>query len=141
MLALGQRGIRLSLDIYGPDTSNCDEQLTAGVVGHWLIGFLVHNQGAMSYRVEDAAMQGRNIRFTSLLTMGESWHNNHHAFPGSAKLGLLSGEWDPGWWALLDMKRMGLVWDIKLPENLPARPELRTLPVAVDAVPAITAHH
>jgi stearoyl-CoA desaturase (delta-9 desaturase) len=116
-------------------------RVTAGVVGHWLIGFLAHNQGAMSYRVEDAAVQGRNIRFTSLLTMGESWHNNHHAFPGSAKLGLLPGEWDPGWWALLAMKRMGLVWDIKLPENLPARPELRTLPVAVDAVPAITAHH
>ena len=34
------------------------------------------------------------------LTMGECWHNNHHAFPGSARLGLHPGEWDPGWWVL-----------------------------------------
>jgi stearoyl-CoA desaturase (delta-9 desaturase) len=51
--------------------------------------------------VDGAAVQGRNIPLTSLLTMGESWHNNHHAFPGSARLGLYAGEWDPGWWMLL----------------------------------------
>jgi fatty-acid desaturase len=53
----------------------------------------------MRYEVGDAAVQGRNIRFTSLLTVGESWHNDHHAFPGSARLGLFAGEWDPGWWS------------------------------------------
>ena len=46
-------------------------------------------------------MQGYNVPFAALLTMGESWHNNHHAFPGSARLGLRAGEWDPGWWVLL----------------------------------------
>jgi hypothetical protein len=74
--------------------------VTAGVFGHWLIGYFAHNHGDMRHVVDDAAVQGRNIRWTSLLTMGECWHNNHHAFPGSARLGLHAGEWDPGWWVL-----------------------------------------
>ncbi|RSZ38183.1 MULTISPECIES: acyl-CoA desaturase [unclassified Variovorax] len=99
-------------------------RVTAGVLGHWLIGWFAHNHGAMNYEVRGAAVQGRNIPWTSLLTMGESWHNNHHAFPGSARLGLAPGEWDPGWWMLRLLERVGLVWDLRLPESLPPRPEL-----------------
>lgn len=99
-------------------------RVTAGVFGHWLIGYLAHNHGSVVREVRGAAVQGHNIRFTSLLTMGECWHNNHHAFPGSARLGLASDEWDPGWWTLSVLKRAGLVWDIRLPADLPPRPEL-----------------
>lgn len=102
-------------------------RVTAGVVGHWLIGYFAHNDGDMHYRVNGAAVQGRNIRFTSLLTMGESWHNNHHAFPGSARLGLFAGEWDPGWWMLIILKKLGLVWDLILPADLAIRAELEAL--------------
>ena len=102
-------------------------RVLAGVGGHWLIGYFAHNHGAMHYEVRDAAVQGRNIRWTSLLTMGECWHNNHHAFPGSAKLGLQAGEWDPGWWVLVALQRCGLVWQVRLPEHLAHRPELITL--------------
>jgi fatty-acid desaturase len=102
-------------------------RVTAGVGGHWLIGYFAHNHGEMHYAVTDAAVQGHNVRWTSLLTMGECWHNNHHAFPGSARLGLRRGEWDPGWWMLLFLQRCGLVWDIRLPHHLPARPELKGL--------------
>jgi stearoyl-CoA desaturase (delta-9 desaturase) len=105
-------------------------RVTAGVFGHWLIGYFAHNHGGMHHEVSGAAVQGRNIPLTSLLTMGESWHNNHHAFPGSARLGLYAGEWDPGWWALLLLRRLGWVWDLTLPSDLPARAEL----VPVDAV-------
>jgi stearoyl-CoA desaturase (delta-9 desaturase) len=103
-------------------------RVTAGVFGHWIIGFLAHNHGEMHHVVEGAAVQGRNVRWTSLLTMGESWHNNHHAFPGSARLGLREGEWDPGWWALSALARLGLVSNLRLPEDLAPRPELRALP-------------
>ncbi len=99
-------------------------RITAGVFGHWLIGYFAHNHGGMHYEVHGAAVQGRNIYFTSLLTMGECWHNNHHAFPGSARLGLLPGEWDPGWWVLTGLRHAGLVWAIKLPNDLPFRTEL-----------------
>ncbi|MED5616991.1 acyl-CoA desaturase [Janthinobacterium sp. P210005] len=100
-------------------------RVSAGVLGHWLIGYFAHNHGQMHFHVDGAAVQGRNIRLTSLLTMGECWHNNHHAYPGSARLGLLPGEWDPGWWMLLLLRRLGLVSGLRLPHDLAPRPELR----------------
>jgi sn-2 palmitoyl-lipid 9-desaturase len=100
-------------------------RVTAGVFGHWLIGYFAHNHGAMNYEVKGAAVQGKNVAWMSLITMGESWHNNHHAFPGSARLGLRRGEWDPGWWVLCAMRRVGLVTSLVTPQHLPTRPELR----------------
>lgn len=102
-------------------------RVTAGVTGHWLIGWFAHNRGDLVHEVRGAAVQGRNVRWTSLLTMGECWHNNHHAFPGSARLGLAPGEWDPGWWVLAALRRCGLVWNVRLPEDLPHRPELHAV--------------
>lgn len=99
-------------------------RVSAGVIGHWIIGYLAHNHGVIVCEVRGAAVQGHNVRMASLLTMGECWHNNHHAFPGSARLGLAQGEWDPGWWVLSGLKRAGLVWGIRLPADLPARPEV-----------------
>ena len=99
-------------------------RVSAGVFGHWLIGYLAHNHGDIRHEVRGAAVQGCNVRFASLLTMGECWHNNHHAFPGSARLGLKPGEWDPGWWVLQLLARAGLVWDLRLPADLPHRAEL-----------------
>ena len=110
-------------------------RITAGVFGHWLIGYLAHNHGEILREARGAAIQGRNVRFASLLTMGECWHNNHHAFPGSARLGLRPGEWDPGWWVLLGLRRLSLVWNIKLPADLPPRPELVRV-----ATPLTTTH-
>ena len=109
-------------------------RVTAGVLGHWLIGYFAHNEGGMHFEVKDAAVQGRNIHLTSILTMGECWHNNHHAYPGSARLGLFAGEWDPGWWTLLLLRRLGLAWDFRLPQDLPARAELQSIDRLGDAL-------
>jgi stearoyl-CoA desaturase (delta-9 desaturase) len=102
-------------------------RIATGVFGHWLIGYFAHNHGAMEFYVRGAAVQGRNIRLTSLLTMGECWHNNHHAFPGSARLGLKPGEWDPGWWVLIALARVHLVWHVITPDKLDYRPELECI--------------
>ncbi|WP_444995232.1 acyl-CoA desaturase [Aliikangiella sp. IMCC44359] len=99
-------------------------RVVVSVIGHWLIGYFAHNKGHKSWYVEGASIQGYNIKFASLITMGESWHNNHHAFPGSARLGIEKGQYDPGWWVLKTLEKMQLVWDIRLPEDLPVRNEL-----------------
>ncbi|WP_431685679.1 acyl-CoA desaturase [Hahella sp. NBU794] len=102
-------------------------RVAVSVTGHWLIGYFAHNSGERDWHVNGAAVQGHNVRFAGLLTMGESWHNNHHAFPGSAMLGIYKGQSDPGWWVLNRLMNVGLVWNVRLPEHLPVRPELSAL--------------
>jgi fatty-acid desaturase len=97
------------------------------VTGHWLVGHFAHRQGQQTWIIEGAAAQGYNIRLAAFISMGENWHNNHHAFPGSAKMGLLPGQIDPGWWLIKAFEALGLAWDVKTPANLPARQGLRRI--------------
>jgi stearoyl-CoA desaturase (delta-9 desaturase) len=103
-------------------------RVAVSVTGHWLIGYFAHNRGPRSWHIEGAGVQGYNVRYCGIITMGEAWHNNHHAFPASARLGLHPGEIDPGWLVLQALERIGLVWNIKTPEVLPVRPNLVRLP-------------
>jgi fatty-acid desaturase len=107
-------------------------RVAASVTGHWLVGHFAHNDhpksSARNWHVEGAGVQGYNVPRVGLITFGEAWHNNHHAFPASAKLGLKAGESDPGWWVLLILLRLGLVSNLKTPETLPARANV--VPVA-----------
>lgn len=50
--------------------------------------------------------------------------SNHHAFPGSAKLGLYPGQADWGFLFIRLLERLGLAWDVRTPETLPPREEL-----------------
>jgi len=99
-------------------------RVAASVTGHWLVGFFAHNQGPRSWHIEGAGVQGYNVPYCGLITMGEAWHNNHHAFPGSAQLGVGEDEVDPGWWVLQALERFGLIWNVKTPAMLPHRPNL-----------------
>ncbi len=96
-------------------------RIVISLTGHWLIGHFAHNTGQCDWHIEDVAVQGYNVPFVGVLTMGESWHNNHHAFPGSAKLGIQDDQADPGWWLLSALIKIGWVWDAKLPDELPMR--------------------
>ncbi len=95
------------------------------VTGHWLVGHFAHRDGGQTWVVRGACVQGYDVKLAGLISMGESWHNNHHAFPGSAKLGLEPGQIDLGWTLLLAFERIGLAWNIVTPEQLPPRPALR----------------
>ncbi|MFT5896260.1 MAG: fatty-acid desaturase [bacterium] len=102
-------------------------RVSISILGHWLIGYFAHNHGARDWHVEGAMVQGYNVPWCGLLTMGESWHNNHHAYPGSAKLGLKAGQYDPGWWVLIMLKRLGLVSSLITNESLQDRKELQSI--------------
>lgn len=97
------------------------------VTGHWLIGYFAHRAGGQEWQVTNAGVQGYNIKFAGLITFGECWHNNHHAFPGSAKIGLRRGQTDPGWWMLKLFEFLGMAWNLKTPDSIPERKELRHL--------------
>jgi stearoyl-CoA desaturase (delta-9 desaturase) len=58
------------------------------------------------------ADESRNVRWLSLLSFGESWHNNHHAFPTSARHGLGRWEPDPAALVIRALARCGLAWDV-----------------------------
>lgn len=106
------------------------------LTGHWVVGHFAHRQGHQTYLVDGAGVQGHNVGLgglNGLLTMGECWHNNHHAFPGSARLGLESGQPDPGWWVLRALQRFGWVSHLQLPADLPVRPQLRRLQNTLNA--------
>lgn len=98
------------------------------VTGHWLIGHFAHRRGGQSFIVEGAAGQGYNVGWATLISMGENWHNNHHAFPRSARMGLFPGQPDPGWWLIQTFQALGLATNVRTAANLPWRPELRRLP-------------
>ena len=106
-------------------------RVTIGVSMHWFVGYLCHTQGPQSWLVDDGAVQAHNVPWAAIPSMGESWHNNHHAFPASARHGLYPGQIDLGFRFVQLLERLGLAWDIQTPENLPSRPGIT--PVARDA--------
>jgi len=51
--------------------------------------------------------QAGNLQWLAWLTAGEGLHNNHHAAPTSARLSHRRGEFDPGWWVIAMLRRIG----------------------------------
>ena len=49
------------------------------------------------------------------LAFGEGWHNNHHAYPTSAKHGL-QGQFDLTWYIIVVLKTFGLANNVRVPE-------------------------
>lgn len=94
---------------------------------HWYIAHVAHRRGQQDWFVEDAAVQGYNIAWLAIPTMGESWHCNHHAFPASARHGLYPGQADPGYRFVQLLEWLGLAWNIQLPANLPPRSAITPL--------------
>lgn len=106
-------------------------RVTVGVSMHWFVGYLCHTHGPQSWLVDDGAVQAHNVPWAAIPSMGESWHNNHHAFPASARHGLYPGQLDLGFAFIQVLEWFGLAWDIQVPKNLPRRPGIS--PVTLDA--------
>jgi stearoyl-CoA desaturase (delta-9 desaturase) len=96
--------------------------------GFWLIHYVSHVEGEQPYELPGCAEQGRNAGWLALVSLGESWHNNHHAYPGSARMGFGWRQPDPGFWMVRALEALGLVWDVRTAEHLPLRPGARLAP-------------
>jgi len=77
-----------------------------------LVNSVAHNFGYQTYRTGD---RSRNNWWVALLTWGDGWHNNHHAFPASARHGLRWYEFDSTWLAICVLKALGLARDVRIP--------------------------
>lgn len=99
-------------------------RVSVSVIGHWSITYWCHNPGQRTWRVIGASVQAANLPGLGVLTYGECWHNNHHAFPESARIGLDPGQSDPGWWVIRCFERIGWASDIGKPRPESEREDL-----------------
>lgn len=76
----------------------------------WAINSVCHMFGRRSYRTDD---HSRNNWVLALPSFGEAWHNNHHAFPGSAVHGIDRKQIDLSAMVIGGLEKLGLAWDVK----------------------------
>ena len=75
----------------------------------WSVNSVCHFFGSRRFDIED---HSTNVGWLALLSLGESWHHNHHAFPRSAYHGLRWWEIDPSGLIIAGMQRVGLAWNV-----------------------------
>ena len=73
------------------------------------INSLCHFFGRRGFATGD---ESRNLAWLAPITLGEAWHNNHHAFPTSARHGLGRWQVDPSAWLISGLERCRLAWDV-----------------------------
>jgi stearoyl-CoA desaturase (Delta-9 desaturase) len=86
----------------------------------WSVNSVCHFFGRRRFATED---ESTNVTWVALLSFGEGWHHNHHAFPRSAKHGLRWYEPDVSGWIIRTLERVGLAWNVVTitPERQQAR--------------------
>src|SRR3954453_19194707 len=77
--------------------------------GPWSINPVCHFFGTRRFAVDD---HSTNVFWLAVLSFGESWHHNHHAFPRSARHGLRWWEVDPTGLLIRGMRRVRLAWNV-----------------------------
>lgn len=86
------------------------------VVHHvtWSVNSICHLWGTRPY---DSGDESRNNAILGYIGLGEGWHNNHHAFPSSARHGLRWWELDASYWIICALGWVGLARDIRTPKS------------------------
>ena len=112
-------GIGAGLDAWMPGLGTSGAQILVwGFVistvalyhGTFTINSLAHRLGSRRFDTKD---DSRNNLWLSLITLGEGWHNNHHHYPGSVRMGFRWYEIDVTYYLLRLMALFGLVWDLR----------------------------
>ena len=75
------------------------------------VNSICHMFGSQGYRSRDEA---RNNRLVAALVFGEGWHNNHHAYPQSARHGMAWYEFDPSWLLLKALRAAGIAKSVQV---------------------------
>jgi len=78
----------------------------------WLVNSAAHSLGYRTYRTRD---RSTNCWWVAIVSWGEGWHNNHHAFPYSARHGLRWFEFDPIWWNVRILSLLRLADRVRVP--------------------------
>jgi stearoyl-CoA desaturase (Delta-9 desaturase) len=78
----------------------------------WSINSVCHFWGTRPYDCHD---ESRNNFIFGVIGFGEGWHNNHHAFPTSARHGLKWWQFDASYWLIRGMEVVGLADKVKVP--------------------------
>jgi len=76
----------------------------------WCINSVCHIFGDRPFKIRDRAA---NNWLIAIVTSGEGWHNNHHAFPYACNHSMHWWQYDPNYWLISTLKALGLVWDIR----------------------------
>ena len=77
----------------------------------WSVNSVTHRWGYRNYETDE---DSRNNIVVGLISNGEGWHNNHHAFPTAARHGLAWYEIDINWWGIRTMQFLRLASGVKL---------------------------
>jgi stearoyl-CoA desaturase (Delta-9 desaturase) len=75
----------------------------------WSVNSVCHFFGRRRFRTDD---ESTNVTWVALLSFGEGWHHNHHAFPRSAQHGMRWYEPDVSAWIIRGLERLGLAWNV-----------------------------
>lgn len=114
-------------------------RVSVSLIGHWAVGHVAHKRGHQGWTINGLPVQGYNLPHLGLVTFGESFHGNHHAFPHSAKLGVEQGQSDIGFLVIKSLETIGLAKDIKEPLSEPPRKGLvRTNPFGAEQLPVLS---
>jgi stearoyl-CoA desaturase (delta-9 desaturase) len=88
----------------------------------WFVNSLSHIFGSRPHETSD---DSTNNWFVALLTFGEGWHNNHHAFPTSARHGLEWYQFDMNWIAIRLLEKVGWAENIRVADLTKTPAELK----------------
>jgi stearoyl-CoA desaturase (delta-9 desaturase) len=105
--------------------------------GSFMINSLAHVYGKQRYVTGD---DSRNNWFLSIFTLGEGWHNNHHAYQRSTRQGFRWYEFDGTFYALKLLSWFRIVWDLGEPPKELVRNEHRLGQAVIEKVALQLAH-
>jgi stearoyl-CoA desaturase (delta-9 desaturase) len=94
----------------------------------WAINSVGHITGRRRFATKD---HSHNLPLLSVVSLGENFHNNHHAFPSSAAIGLRRTELDIGYLVIRGLERLGLAWDVQRPSGRRVRERSAEAPAPV----------